>query len=437
MRLDDKLRQWSVGQRISLIVLVLFLPLAGLSLISVLVLNQEEIAFRDTVDESVRTLLPLSTLEHYLERAMVIELASESKQTIPGFSELTQNIDNRFEAVEGGPGHTDLPEQEVASARQAWIAARPAVQRLVEQVHSLAPPDDATEGLARHELEEAIQQVSKARRDMTTAVEARYRAAVRERHDQLRALVWGWILTLAAAGLLVTALLQSLLRPIHGLAQAAQALGTGTRGVRAPVDGRDELTLLAERFNEMASYWEAAQGSLLTQANADPLTGLLNRRGIQQVLEAELATHRQSGEPLTVFMMDLDGFKPINDRYGHGAGDRALIWIAGELQRLLRSNDQLGRYGGDEFLAILPGIDQEQAQQIAQRITTSLVATSEREPHLPSASIGVATAMTDGSDAHKLLEVADSRLYALKRKRPSKVVRPIGGQKSSGPAGNV
>lgn len=430
MRLGEKLRQLSVAQRISLVVLTLFVPLAALSAVSVLVLNQEELAFRDTVDESVRTLLPLSTLEHYLERAMVIELASESKQTIPGFSELTQNIDNRFEAVEGGPGGRDLPEQEVASARQAWIAARPAVQRLVEQVHSLAPADAATEGVARHELELAIQQVSKARREMTTAVEARYRQAVRERHDQLRNLVWGWVLTLAAAALLVTALLQSLLTPIRDLAHAAQALGTGNRGVRAPVSGRDELTLLAERFNEMASYWEAAQGTLITQVNADPLTGLLNRRGIQQALETEMRKHRDTGAPLTVFMMDLDGFKPINDRYGHGAGDRALIWVAGELKRLLRADDQLGRYGGDEFLAILPDIDHEQARQIADRITALLHETAAREPYLPAVTIGVASSGKDVVDAEKLLEVADSRLYALKRKR---VVRPIAGQKSSGP----
>ena len=433
MRLGKNLRRLSVGQRVSLIVLILLLPLAGLSLISVLVLNQEEIAFRDTVDESIRTLLPLSTLEHYLERAMVIELASESKQTIPGFSELTQNIDNRFEAVEGSPRNGDLPIQEVDSARQAWVAARPAVQRLVEQVHSVAPPDAATEGLARHELEEAIQQVSKARREMTKAVEARYRSAVQERHTQLRALVWGWVLTLTAAGLLVTALLQSLLRPIHDLAQAAQAWGDGVRGVRASTSGRDELTLLAERFNEMAAHWEAAQGSLLTQVNADALTGLLNRRGIQEALEAAVAAHRDAGEPLTVFMMDLDGFKPINDRYGHGAGDRALVWIAGELKRLLRAQDQLGRYGGDEFLAILPGIDHEQAQQLADRMTVSLADTSGREPYLPSVTIGVATTVLDGYEGNKLLEVADSRLYALKRKRSVPVIRPITGQKTSGP----
>lgn len=433
MRLERHLRKLSVGQRISLVVLVLLLPLAGLSLISILVLNQEEIAFRDTVDESVRTLLPLSTLEHYLERAMVIELASESKQSIPGFSELTQNIDNRFEAVEDSPRNSDLPEREVASARQAWIAARPAVQHLVEQVRSVTPQDAATEGLARHELEEAIGQVSKARREMTAAVESRYRSAVRERHDQLRALVWGWVLTLAVAALLVTALLRSLLRPIHDLAQAAHALGSGTRGVRAPVDGRDELTLLAERFNEMAAYWEAAQGSLLTQVNADPLTGLLNRRGIQEQLEAELARHIAAGQSLTIFMMDLDGFKPINDRYGHGAGDRALIWIAGELRRLLRADDQLGRYGGDEFLAILPGINQEQAQQMADRMTASLAETAAREPHLPSVTIGFATANDDGREAGKLLEIADARLYAMKRKRSGTILRPIAGQKTPGP----
>lgn len=421
--LGSAFRRLSVRQRITLIVALLLLPMAGLSIVSVVVLNRQEIAFRDAVEESVHTLLPLSTLEHYLERTLVIELAAESHESMPGFAALTQSIDSNFATVEETHFRSDLPTDEVATAHQAWLAARPLVERLVEQVHSYGPADRTGDTLARKELEETVGHIAHARQQMARAVEARYARAVRERHRQLEWLLWSWIVTLTVAGVLVAFLLKSLLHPIQDLARAAHALGSGARGARAEVAGRDELTALAERFNEMAAYWESTQGSLLNQANADQLTGLLNRRGIHAALEVELINHTNAHQPLAVLMMDLDGFKPINDRYGHGAGDRALVWVSGKLTALLRENDRLGRYGGDEFLAILPGSNKEQAQQVADRMTATIMEASAQEPTLPSISIGVAASPDDGQSANALLEAADGALYVAKRRHAASVIR--------------
>ncbi|HET6805409.1 MAG TPA: diguanylate cyclase, partial [Frateuria sp.] len=315
------------------------------------------------------------------------------------------------------PGTAIAPE--VGEAEQAWVTARPSVRRLIEQVRPLHPGrgDAATEARARAELQAAIDDIAKARRQLTAVVKARYLRAIAQRHQQLRWLVAGWALTLLVAALMVALLVRSLLRPIHELGRAARRMGEGIPGVRAAVGGNDELTLLAERFNEMAAYWEASRQSLLTEAAQDSLTGVLNRRGILAALEAELAAHAREQAPLGLFMIDLDRFKAINDHFGHSAGDRALVWVASRLREMLREGDRLGRYGGDEFLVVLPRTTLAQASEIARRIEDSFNEAAAREAARPGASIGIGAAPEHGWNAASLMEAADRMLYARKGQR--------------------
>lgn len=306
----------------------------------------------------------------------------------------------------------------VASAQQAWREARPSVGRLIEQVRSLHPAGHTdAEAMTRQELQRAIQNIDQARQRLARAVEARYARAVAARRSQLMWLVWSWVITLSVAAVLLGAFLYSLLSPIKALGRAARSLGAGVTGVRTPVIGNDELSALAERFNEMAAYWETSRQTLLAEAAEDPLTGALNRRGILAALEVALGTHARHQQPLSIFMMDLDRFKAINDHFGHAAGDRALIWVTAEMREMLRDHDRLGRYGGDEFLAILPDTSKEQARSIAQRMTEAIREAAAREAAYPAVSIGVAAAPDDGWDAASLIEAADTALYGAKNRR--------------------
>ncbi|MBI5103674.1 MAG: diguanylate cyclase [Solirubrobacterales bacterium] len=151
-------------------------------------------------------------------------------------------------------------------------------------------------------------------------------------------------------------------------------------------------------------------GELGRVSRADPLTGCLNRRGFEERLGAELSRASRSGRPLALILLDLDGFKEINDSRGHAAGDALLRWTVATIERTLRPADALGRIGGDEFAVVLPDAGRAEAVEIAERLRQVL---ADQSP----ASLGVASFPTDGTTAEQLHQQADAELYAVKRGR--------------------
>lgn len=152
----------------------------------------------------------------------------------------------------------------------------------------------------------------------------------------------------------------------------------------------------------------------------DSLTGALTRRALFSTGEAELARARRQGRPLSVLMLDLDHFKQINDQHGHVVGDRVLVDFVARAHAVLRRPAVLGRYGGEEFVALLPDTDAAQALAVAERIRAS----SATDPGLPrcQVSIGVATALPQESlDA--LINRADAGLYEAKAQGRNQVVQ--------------
>lgn len=418
MFLEYTLRRWPVGRRITVMFALLLLPVLGLSLASLMVVNEQEATFRDSVEESIHTLMPLTTLEHYLQQAMVDELLAQSHESVPDFSTLTDNVDNSFASIEANGHSADVQESLVVAAQQSWQDARPSVRELIAQVRTLRQEDDpASQARARADLQAAIHDISTARQQLSRVVEARYARAIAHRQAQLTWLVGCWFVTLAASGLLVATLLYSLLRPIRTLGRATADMGRGEIGIRVPIIGNDELAVLAKRFNEMAARWETSRQALVRDATVDPLTGVLNRRGILAALESAIATCAAMEGPLSVFMLDLNDFKAINDQFGHAVGDRALGWVTTQVRRMLRAGDLVGRYGGDEFIVVLPDMDRDHAAQIAQRMARAVGEAAAAEATLPSISIGMACMPDDGSSAEALIQVADGALYAAKRAR--------------------
>ncbi len=145
----------------------------------------------------------------------------------------------------------------------------------------------------------------------------------------------------------------------------------------------------------------------------DGLTGLGNRVGLQRAMAGELERARRYSQPLNFVMIDLDGFKAINDSLGHTVGDQALKVVAEVLKRQVRNSDLAFRWGGDEFAVILPGVDREEAAAAAQRFA-DLIGEIVIEGQWLSASVGIASFPDDGADPEALLKFADALMYQNK-----------------------
>jgi diguanylate cyclase (GGDEF)-like protein len=149
-------------------------------------------------------------------------------------------------------------------------------------------------------------------------------------------------------------------------------------------------------------------------ARVDSLTGVGNKRALDEALEREFAAARAGGGPLSALVADLDDFKSINDRYGHPAGDAMLRDVALALKAALRDGDPCFRWGGDEFVALLPATDLATARQVAVRITAGVAAECAR-PDGRAVRISVGGAeLADGDGAGDLLGRADADLLAVK-----------------------
>jgi diguanylate cyclase (GGDEF)-like protein len=156
-------------------------------------------------------------------------------------------------------------------------------------------------------------------------------------------------------------------------------------------------------------------------AHHDLLTGLpnraLNRKLFSELLDGPWPVATPSAAKLTVFCVDLDNFKSVNDRLGHAAGDAVLIAVAGRLRASVREADVVCRVGGDEFVVLLPDITNSEATDIARRIITRISEPFEFAPAARvGASIGLASAPQDGMTADELLSAADRAMYEAKRR---------------------
>ncbi len=167
------------------------------------------------------------------------------------------------------------------------------------------------------------------------------------------------------------------------------------------------------------------QGQLHEQANRDPLTGLYNRRYLDTTLERELARCQREGQPLSLVLIDIDHFKLINDTYGHLAGDEVLKQLADMLSAQARSADVVCRFGGEEFLLLLPNMPQTtalaRAEQWRQRFAASTIAFGEFRMQA-TLSLGLASYPGHGISAQALIRCADRALYRAKTEGRNRVI---------------
>lgn len=155
-----------------------------------------------------------------------------------------------------------------------------------------------------------------------------------------------------------------------------------------------------------------AEQQLQELATTDPLTGLVNYRRLLEVLRLEMARSRRSGRPFALLLVDMDGLKAVNDRFGHLAGSRAICRVADALRSCTRETDVVSRFGGDEFAIVLPESGDAGGDAVIGRVSERLA--SDRTAPILSVSGGHAVFPRDGDSPTLLLRAADQRLYAAK-----------------------
>ena len=172
---------------------------------------------------------------------------------------------------------------------------------------------------------------------------------------------------------------------------------------------------LARTINEL----EDSRRFLREQANTDPLTRLANRRSFFQMAAGSLAQVKRQSEHFSVIMIDIDNFKPINDTYGHQAGDHVLMDVSKVLDNAIREGDILARMGGEEFVVASPYTNRLAAIVLSERLRKSIETSifDFEENQIPvTISLGIASLTEEDEDIDKLLAIADARLYLAKQK---------------------
>lgn len=186
-------------------------------------------------------------------------------------------------------------------------------------------------------------------------------------------------------------------------------------------DAYSAKKLAFERLEEIYAEIEKKQQELMDintglvkVTNTDKLTGLSNRKYFQEKMDDALAEYRKFKTPMSVLILDIDYFKRVNDTYGHPVGDKVLIHLANLMQRVAREQDHQCRYGGEEFVVILPSTDVEEAKSIGIAYNHAVLREAWPEIGTLTISVGVAT-MTDGDTEETLLDKADKALYFSKQ----------------------
>jgi diguanylate cyclase (GGDEF)-like protein len=220
-----------------------------------------------------------------------------------------------------------------------------------------------------------------------------------------------------------TALTVACVGVMHGLAVASYPPGASY--LDRWIDTMVGVIVVGVVVNALAERNRGLVARLLADARADALTGLLNRRGFDERLQAEVARAGRDGTAVAAVSFDIDRFKQVNDDWGHDTGDQALVRLGAVLRAQARAADVVGRLGGEEFVAVLAHTDAASAHAFAERVRVAVAEIETGDAPRVTVSAGVAVA-TAPVGARALLAAADRALYAAKREGRNRTVVATG-----------
>lgn len=304
-------------------------------------------------------------------------------------------------------------DREAEEAAAAWSSAPP--DQRARMSAKLESSSDAISG-------SAIDSLKRIRRE----ADDRFRA-VEKRADALMLTALGvtWMIAIVTIALARLALVK-IVRPIENLSRTATRIASAEKPAeRVPIAGDREIALLAHDFNRMVTALAQRDARLEELSRTDGLTGLPNFRAFEEELEKEIRSAGRREHSFGLLVFDIDHFKKYNDRFGHLAGNEALIAFARTIASNLREVDFAARYGGEEFVALLRETDAEPLAVTAERVRRAVEALPPIEGRVPiTCSVGGAVYPGDGADAASLFASADRRLYEAKEQGRNRVCAP-------------
>jgi diguanylate cyclase (GGDEF)-like protein len=242
-------------------------------------------------------------------------------------------------------------------------------------------------------------------------------APIIELRDRLILFITVIVLFALGAGFVLS---RAITKPIARLSNAVTEVGKGSLDVSVEITSKDEIGQLTGVFNKMVRELHELQEELRTSAAVDALTGAFNRKKIEQLLEWELERATRYNGTLSLILFDLDHFKIVNDTYGHLSGDYVLKTVIRIIQDHIRKTDSLGRWGGEEFMLLVPETCMEQAAELAEKIRRHVELFTYTNVGTVTISCGLAE-LKVGDTIDSLIKRADDALYQAKRKGRNRV----------------
>lgn len=239
------------------------------------------------------------------------------------------------------------------------------------------------------------------------------------------------ILGLSTIGVLITLfgsfyLARLFFPPLERVLTGVRLFGRGRLDFRIDHEMPAELDELSNGINLMAGRLDDIYSALRDSSYKDPLIGCFNRRKLDEDMMRSFSQAKRTGEPFSILMLDLDHFKNVNDTYGHAAGDAVLLSVAQVINGQLRKHELLYRFGGEEFIILLPATLEAGAVILAERIRLNIANKSmdvgSNEPIKVTVSIGITDNSKEHQSIEKLLESADRALYLAKEQGRNRVV---------------
>lgn len=411
----------SVRARLGASVAAMVLPLLALSGTAATALGGTLDRFAETADEAIEEALPLArlqTLVIQVERSGMSALVDPSPAVRSDHETARRQMREAFADLEEGTltEEGELVASASRSAEDAALLLEAAMGGSATERDKtlMAPPEWSA--IAGH-TEAALRALAEAEQLASADIVEEYAEA-----QQVERRTVVWIVVVVLAGLLLAVaggvhVTRVVLMPLGALREAARRLGDGALSHRVALPRRDEFGELGDAFNAMAGDLERSQQELVHHATHDVVTGLPNRVLLADRIRQAVARSARHGTHVAVLLIDLDGFKTVNDTLGHSVGDDLLRSVAERLLLCVRPEDTVARLGGDEFAVLVEGETRAQALGIGDRILRCIRPgfTHGDQELFVTASIGVAFATAGRDDADgEVLRHADLAMYRVK-----------------------